>query len=195
MAAAATATGTGTGALTVVLPPCPARASTFRRAQVRPHRLPTLRCRRARPLTTAAAAASSSSSSPVFHGECFVVGENIDTDQIIPAEHLTLVPSKPDEYRKLGSDRPQPENDCLVIILISSCWLRGSVLRLCAPRGCSERCLLATRTLQQPRLTRAGIAFAYPILLVFNGLARTNKNLRCRARPSPPPTRDHNQKA
>jgi hypothetical protein len=122
MAAAATATGTGTGALTAVLPPCPARASTFRRAQVRPHRLPTLRCRRARPLTTAAAAASSSSSSPVFHGECFVVGENIDTDQIIPAEHLTLVPSKPDEYRKLGSDRPQPENDCLVIILISSCW-------------------------------------------------------------------------
>nr|CAB3447417.1 unnamed protein product [Digitaria exilis] len=33
----------------------------------------------------------------------FVVGDNIDTDQIIPAEHLTLVPSKPDEYRKLGS--------------------------------------------------------------------------------------------
>jgi 3-isopropylmalate/(R)-2-methylmalate dehydratase small subunit len=32
-----------------------------------------------------------------------VLGENIDTDQIIPAEHLTLVPSKPDEYKKLGS--------------------------------------------------------------------------------------------
>jgi 3-isopropylmalate/(R)-2-methylmalate dehydratase small subunit len=29
--------------------------------------------------------------------------DNIDTDQIIPAEHLTLVPSKPDEYEKLGS--------------------------------------------------------------------------------------------
>lgn len=29
--------------------------------------------------------------------------QNIDTDQIIPAEHLTLVPSKPDEYEKLGS--------------------------------------------------------------------------------------------
>jgi 3-isopropylmalate/(R)-2-methylmalate dehydratase small subunit len=99
MAAAAAATGT----LTAALPPCPARASTFRRAQVLPHRLSTLRCRRARPLTAAAAAASSSSSSPVFHGECFVVGENIDTDQIIPAEHLTLVPSKPDEHRKLGS--------------------------------------------------------------------------------------------
>eukprot|EP00250_Pteridium_aquilinum_P024015 c2816_g1_i1 orf=67-861(+) len=39
----------------------------------------------------------------VFHGECFVVQDNIDTDQIIPAEHLTLVPSKPDEYEKLGS--------------------------------------------------------------------------------------------
>jgi len=29
--------------------------------------------------------------------------QNIDTDQIIPAEYLTLVPSKPDEYEKLGS--------------------------------------------------------------------------------------------
>lgn len=33
----------------------------------------------------------------------FVVDDNIDTDQIIPAEYLTLVPSKPDEYEKLGS--------------------------------------------------------------------------------------------
>jgi 3-isopropylmalate/(R)-2-methylmalate dehydratase small subunit len=33
----------------------------------------------------------------------FVVDDNIDTDQIIPAEYLTLVPSKPDEYQKLGS--------------------------------------------------------------------------------------------
>ncbi|XP_002984313.2 3-isopropylmalate dehydratase small subunit 3 [Selaginella moellendorffii] len=36
-------------------------------------------------------------------GKCFVVRDNIDTDQIIPAEYLTLVPSKPDEYEKLGS--------------------------------------------------------------------------------------------
>ncbi|MCO5587972.1 hypothetical protein L7F22_041925 [Adiantum nelumboides] len=42
-------------------------------------------------------------SGKVFHGECFVLQDNIDTDQIIPAEHLTLVPSKPDEYEKLGS--------------------------------------------------------------------------------------------
>ncbi|KAJ6388896.1 hypothetical protein OIU77_027280 [Salix suchowensis] len=40
---------------------------------------------------------------PSFHGHCYVVGDNIDTDQIIPAEYLTLVPSKPDEYEKLGS--------------------------------------------------------------------------------------------
>ena len=33
----------------------------------------------------------------------FVVRDNIDTDQIIPAEYLTLVPTKPDEYEKLGS--------------------------------------------------------------------------------------------
>jgi 3-isopropylmalate/(R)-2-methylmalate dehydratase small subunit len=33
----------------------------------------------------------------------FVVRDNIDTDQIIPACYLTLVPTKPDEYEKLGS--------------------------------------------------------------------------------------------
>ncbi|KAK9868551.1 hypothetical protein WJX84_005614 [Apatococcus fuscideae] len=38
-----------------------------------------------------------------FKGKCFVVKHNIDTDQIIPAEYLTLVPSKKDEYEKLGS--------------------------------------------------------------------------------------------
>ncbi|XP_060213828.1 3-isopropylmalate dehydratase small subunit 1-like [Lycium barbarum] len=38
-----------------------------------------------------------------FHGLCYVVGDNIDTDQIIPAEYLTLVPSNPEEYKKLGS--------------------------------------------------------------------------------------------
>ncbi|XP_071916970.1 3-isopropylmalate dehydratase small subunit 1-like [Coffea arabica] len=38
-----------------------------------------------------------------FHGVCYVVGDNIDTDQIIPAEYLTLVPSNPEEYKKLGS--------------------------------------------------------------------------------------------
>ncbi|KAK7389526.1 hypothetical protein VNO78_24648 [Psophocarpus tetragonolobus] len=45
----------------------------------------------------------SGSGSGSFHGLCYVVGDNIDTDQIIPAEYLTLVPSKPDEYEKLGS--------------------------------------------------------------------------------------------
>ena len=38
-----------------------------------------------------------------IRGAIFVVDDNIDTDQIIPAEYLTLVPSKPDEYEKLGS--------------------------------------------------------------------------------------------
>lgn len=36
-------------------------------------------------------------------GKVFVVRDNIDTDQIIPAEYLTLVPSDPEEYEKLGS--------------------------------------------------------------------------------------------
>ncbi len=39
----------------------------------------------------------------IIRGLIFVVEDNIDTDQIIPAEYLTLVPSKPDEYEKLGS--------------------------------------------------------------------------------------------
>ena len=33
----------------------------------------------------------------------FVVRDHIDTDQIIPAQYLTLVPTKPDEYEKLGT--------------------------------------------------------------------------------------------
>ena len=41
--------------------------------------------------------------SQVISGKIFVLDDNIDTDQIIPAEYLTLVPSKPDEYEKLGS--------------------------------------------------------------------------------------------
>eukprot|EP01025_Chloroclados_australasicus_P026178 TRINITY_DN25996_c0_g1_i1.p2 TRINITY_DN25996_c0_g1~~TRINITY_DN25996_c0_g1_i1.p2 ORF type:complete len:284 (-),score=32.93 TRINITY_DN25996_c0_g1_i1:104-859(-) len=39
----------------------------------------------------------------VVQGKVFVCKDNIDTDQIIPAEYLTLVPSKRDEYEKLGS--------------------------------------------------------------------------------------------
>src|SRR6201993_4342234 len=33
----------------------------------------------------------------------YVVGDNIDTDQIIPAQYLSLVPTIPEEYKKLGS--------------------------------------------------------------------------------------------
>jgi 3-isopropylmalate/(R)-2-methylmalate dehydratase small subunit len=39
----------------------------------------------------------------VFKGPVYVVRDNIDTDQIIPAQYLTLVPTIPDEYEKLGS--------------------------------------------------------------------------------------------
>jgi 3-isopropylmalate/(R)-2-methylmalate dehydratase small subunit len=38
-----------------------------------------------------------------FRGPVYVVGDNIDTDQIIPAQYLNLVPTIPDEYEKLGS--------------------------------------------------------------------------------------------
>ena len=39
----------------------------------------------------------------VFSGQVYVVRDNIDTDQIIPAQYLTLVPTIPEEYEKLGS--------------------------------------------------------------------------------------------
>lgn len=39
----------------------------------------------------------------VFTGPVYVVRDNIDTDQIIPAQYLNLVPTIADEYEKLGS--------------------------------------------------------------------------------------------
>jgi len=41
--------------------------------------------------------------SKVIRGKAYVVRDNIDTDQIIPAQYLTLVPTIPQEYEKLGS--------------------------------------------------------------------------------------------
>jgi len=35
-------------------------------------------------------------------GKAYVLGDNIDTDQIIPAQYLTLNPSIPEEYREFG---------------------------------------------------------------------------------------------
>ncbi|KAK4718766.1 hypothetical protein R3W88_017104 [Solanum pinnatisectum] len=57
------------------------------------------------PLRSAAASTTpeTTKTATTFHGLCYVLGDNIDTDQIIPAEYLTLVPSNPDEYKKLGS--------------------------------------------------------------------------------------------
>jgi len=39
----------------------------------------------------------------VFSGRVYVVRDNIDTDQIIPAQYLNLVPTIPEEYETLGS--------------------------------------------------------------------------------------------
>src|SRR5688500_6886267 len=39
----------------------------------------------------------------VFKGPVYVVRDNIDTDQIIPAQYLNLIPTIPAEYEKLGS--------------------------------------------------------------------------------------------
>jgi 3-isopropylmalate/(R)-2-methylmalate dehydratase small subunit len=42
-------------------------------------------------------------SGSVIEGKVFVVGDHIDTDQIISAKFLNLVPTIPEEYEKLGS--------------------------------------------------------------------------------------------
>jgi len=41
--------------------------------------------------------------SNVISGRVYVLGDNIDTDLIIPAQYLNLVPTIPEEYLKLGS--------------------------------------------------------------------------------------------
>src|SRR4051812_1104251 len=38
-----------------------------------------------------------------IEGPIYVVQDNIDTDQIIPAQYLNLVPTIAEEYEKLGS--------------------------------------------------------------------------------------------
>jgi len=38
-----------------------------------------------------------------IQGKVYVVRDDIDTDQIIPAQYLNLVPTIPEEYAKLGS--------------------------------------------------------------------------------------------
>ncbi|ARA93058.1 MAG: 3-isopropylmalate dehydratase [Bacteroidetes bacterium] len=39
---------------------------------------------------------------PIIRGKAYVVGDSIDTDQIIPAQHLVYSLSKPDERRMYG---------------------------------------------------------------------------------------------
>ncbi len=41
--------------------------------------------------------------SHIIRGPVYVVRDNIDTDQIIPAQYLNLVPTIAEEYEKLGS--------------------------------------------------------------------------------------------
>jgi len=40
--------------------------------------------------------------SSVVSGKAYVLGDNIDTDQIIPARYLTFNPAIPEEYRQFG---------------------------------------------------------------------------------------------
>src|ERR1700746_2339965 len=38
----------------------------------------------------------------VIAGKAYVLGDNVDTDQIIPAQYLTFNPAIPEEYRQFG---------------------------------------------------------------------------------------------
>lgn len=38
----------------------------------------------------------------VISGKAYVLGDNVDTDQIIPAQYLTYNPAIPEEYRQFG---------------------------------------------------------------------------------------------
>ena len=38
----------------------------------------------------------------IITGKAYVLGDNVDTDQIIPAQYLTYNPSIPDEYKMFG---------------------------------------------------------------------------------------------
>jgi 3-isopropylmalate/(R)-2-methylmalate dehydratase small subunit len=40
--------------------------------------------------------------STIITGKAYVLGDNVDTDQIIPAQYLTFNPSIPEEYRQFG---------------------------------------------------------------------------------------------
>src|SRR5690242_14565109 len=40
--------------------------------------------------------------SQTIRGKAYVLGDNVDTDQIIPAQYLTLNPAIPEEYRQFG---------------------------------------------------------------------------------------------
>eukprot|EP00878_Enallax_costatus_P001830 GHUV01001988.1.p2 GENE.GHUV01001988.1~~GHUV01001988.1.p2 ORF type:complete len:215 (+),score=53.50 GHUV01001988.1:94-738(+) len=71
--------------------------------QLMQRRAPVRAANRARTVRVQAKVQKAEGAPRVVRGKCFVTKDNIDTDQIIPAEYLTLVPSKPDEYEKLGS--------------------------------------------------------------------------------------------
>src|SRR3974390_2862767 len=38
----------------------------------------------------------------VIGGKAYVLGDNVDTDQIIPAQYLTFNPAIPEEYKQFG---------------------------------------------------------------------------------------------
>ncbi|CAI9771567.1 unnamed protein product [Fraxinus pennsylvanica] len=83
--------------------PCTANSPNYHFKSLKSQVTPQSHHRIVTPLRSTTTTPADVSTVTTFHGLCYVVGDNIDTDQIIPAEYLTLVPSNPDEYEKLGS--------------------------------------------------------------------------------------------
>ena len=68
----------------------------------------------------------------IFTGKAYVFGDNVDTDQMIPAQYLTFNPSIPEEYRQFGKHalvacrrhkRGSPRGTSLFTPMMKSCRL------------------------------------------------------------------------
>ena len=121
----------------------------------------------------------------ILNGPVYVVGDHVDTDQIIPAEYLSLVPTIPDEYRRLGAAalRGLPQ-ETYPTRLIESDQVPGSFVILVAGRnfGCGSSREHAPLALRAAGI-RAVVAESYARIFYRNYVATGELYpLECRTR-------------